>query len=48
MVFFSKNRTTAKQRLKKIGKQNHYPVLAKKQIKHIDGWKTWTYRKKRG
>lgn len=48
-TFFSKNRTTALNRLKKLSKspidgkyyKNKTVKLAKKQIKHISGWKTW-------
>lgn len=40
MVFFSKNKKTADEYIKKnIGKGT--ARLAKKQIPHISGWKTW-------
>jgi len=40
MVFFSKNKQTAQKYVEQnIGKGT--PVLAKEQIKHISGWKTW-------
>ena len=46
MVFFSKNKRTAIARIKKLAKRESYyrgktPVLAKKQIAHVSGWKTW-------
>jgi len=46
MVFFSKNKKTAMARLNKLsntdtGYANKKVVLAKKQIPHISGWKTW-------
>jgi hypothetical protein len=45
-IFFSKNKRTAIARIKKLAKrESNYkgktPVLAKKQIGHISGWKTW-------
>ena len=46
MVFFSKNKKTAVQYSKKIAKREGLkytePKLAKNQIKHISGFKTWT------
>jgi len=46
MVFFSPNKNTALKHLKQIGIHEDYyrgkkPVLAKKQVPHISGWKTW-------
>jgi len=40
MVFFSKNKKTAEARAKRLGQKGKV-VLAKNQIKHISGWKTW-------
>jgi len=49
MVFFSKNKKTAMRRLRELQEgvdSNYYKKfsgvkLAKKQIEHIQGWKTW-------
>jgi len=46
MVFFSKNRESAKKALKKLASEDKYyqgmdVKLAEKQIPHISGWKTW-------
>lgn len=51
MVFFSKNKKTAIARLNKLSKRDKFykdkePILAKDQIKHGAGWKTWKIRKK--
>jgi len=49
MVFFSKNKETALKRLKRLQKEdkfyNRYKTvkLAKKQIPHIDKYKTWKF-----
>jgi len=48
MVFFSKNKKTALARLKKLAKRdksyaNKTVKLAKNQIKHAAGWKTWKH-----
>lgn len=49
MVFFSKNRITAMMRLRNLQKRDRFysrysnVQLAKKQIKHIQGWKTWVF-----
>jgi len=50
MVFFSKSKKTAIARIKKLAKKESYyngktPILAKKQIAHISGWKTWRLKK---
>ena len=52
MVFFSKNKKTAKARVKKLAKRNKLyrdktPMLAETQISHINKWKTWKLKKKR-
>lgn len=48
MVFFAKDKTSARKRMREIGKREGIvysdPKLAKKQIPHINGWKTWTTR----
>lgn len=45
-IFFSPNKKTASLRLKAVSKRERKsyttPKLAKKQIPHITGWKTWT------
>jgi len=47
MIFFSKNRKTAQERLNKIGKSDYYPILSKTQIHHFSNWKTYTMRKRK-
>ena len=51
-IFFSKNTQTAINRIKNLSVSdknyiNKFPVLAKKQIQHIDNWKTFEIKKKR-
>jgi len=51
MVFFSKSKTTAVKRVKELSKKESFykdkvPILAKEQISHSSGWKTWKLRKK--
>ena len=51
MVFFSKNKKSAIQRVNKLSKSDKYyknkePILSKDQIEHINKWKTWKLRKK--
>ena len=45
-IFFSRDRETAMQRLKRLAKEDKYYQsksvrMSKKQIPHVSGWKTW-------
>ena len=46
MVFFSKDKKSATERVRKLAKSDKtykgkIPVLAERQIQHSSGWKTW-------